>query len=85
MIDPLLLIVGPSKLQPFLYRSCNSLVMFATGFARSRCKMQLENWIGSKPNLVPSGEQLGEVDRFGYLVICISEKCLCVHIGLDWH
>lgn len=37
-------------------------------FAPSKCKILLQDWIGSNPNLVlAAGEQLGLVDSFGYL------------------
>lgn len=37
--------------------------MFGMRFALSIREMMRYNWISSKPNFVPAGEQLGEVDR----------------------
>lgn len=36
-------------------------------FAPSKRNMLIRDWIGLKLNLLFSGQQLGEVDRFGYL------------------
>lgn len=61
------------------------------GFAPWKCKMVLENWLGSKPKLAISGEQLDEVDRFRYLDNCIlpgGGRSALAHtegwIGIRW-
>lgn len=58
-------IEGPSRLQLFL-DSLNDIV--GTFEMTSNCKIPF----GSKPNLVPAGEQLNELDGFSYLVIVVS-------------
>lgn len=35
-------------------------------FASSTCETLFPEWIGSKPNLILAGEQLGKVRRFSY-------------------
>lgn len=46
--------------------------MFAMRLTPRKCKMPLEDWISSKPNLVPTGERLCEVDWPSYLGSSIS-------------
>lgn len=41
-------------------------------FASSKCRLLLQDWIGSKPEPVLAKEHLGEMDRFGYLGSWIS-------------
>lgn len=45
--------------------------IFGMHFPRSNCKMLRKEWVGSKPNHVPVGDQVDEADRFGYLRSCI--------------
>lgn len=41
-------------------------------FAHSKCKTLLEDSIGSKFNSVLEGEEVRELDKFSYLISCIS-------------
>lgn len=40
----------------------------------SKCKMLLNEWISSKPNILLARKQLDEVGRFSYLGSCISDE-----------
>lgn len=62
-----------------------SVNMFGMCFTPSKGKLMLQNWINSKPNFVPSGGRLSEVDRFSYFSRCVSiggrlsdEMFLCI-------
>ena len=41
-------------------------------FALAKCKVLLQDWSGSSPNLVLAGEPIEVVDKFIYLGSCIS-------------
>lgn len=75
----------PSKLQFFIYLLKDS-VMFEMHFTPSKCRMLLYGWINSKPDLVPAGKQLGELNRSGCLGVRTStEACLRIkEAGLTW-
>lgn len=46
----------PSKLQAFILRPKDSIVMFGMCLKPTRCKMLLQNWTARKPNLVCCSE-----------------------------
>ncbi|THD18894.1 Alpha 1 3-glucosidase [Fasciola hepatica] len=46
--------------------------MFGMRFAPSKCKLLLQDWVGSTRNLVLAGEALAEVDKFCYLGTYVS-------------
>ena len=41
-------------------------------FAPAKCKVLLQDWSGSSPNLVLAGEPVEVVDKYIYLGSCIS-------------
>lgn len=50
--DVVLLRLDSSQLQVFLDRLNNTVAMFGVNFTPSKCKILVQNWIGSNPNLV---------------------------------
>lgn len=63
---------NPIKFQVFLDCLDDSVSLFGMRFSHSKCRMLLQDWVGSKPNLALANDELGEVDRCIYLSICIS-------------
>ena len=70
--DIVLLSEDPGKLQALLNCLSNSVGMFGMRFAPSKCKMLLQDWVDSTPNLTLSGEEIEAVDKFCYLGSIIS-------------
>lgn len=56
----------------FIIRLEEILIKLRMCCARSKYVFLLQDWIGSKPNLVLAREQLVEVDRSSYVSSCIS-------------
>lgn len=55
-----------------LNRLNDSVGTFGMRFAPSKCITLQQHWTGPKANLVQTGEQVGEVNRFSYLGSCTS-------------
>lgn len=65
----MLLNEDPGSLQTFFHSPNDSIGMFRMGFTPSKSKMLPQDWIGSKTNLVLTGEDLNE-DEFNYFGLC---------------
>lgn len=53
--------------QVFFDRLGNTIGMIDVCFVPSKGKMMLQDWIGSNPNHILAGDELDEVNGFGYL------------------
>jgi len=70
--DIALLGSDPSQIQIILNNLTNAAARFGMHFAPAKCKVLLQDWSGSSPNLVLAGEPIEVVDKFIYLGSCIS-------------
>lgn len=62
----------PSKLQLFLHCMNDGATILWLSFAPSKCKIRLQDWIGSNPSLAPARGELGEVSGLAYSYSCTS-------------
>ncbi|TNN18035.1 acyl- :glycerol-3-phosphate acyltransferase, partial [Schistosoma japonicum] len=60
------------KMQSLLTTLSNNASMFGMRFSPSKCKMLLQDWVASAPELVIGSEVVERVDRFTYLGSLIS-------------
>ncbi|TNN18464.1 acyl- :glycerol-3-phosphate acyltransferase, partial [Schistosoma japonicum] len=60
------------KMQSLLTTLSNNASMFGMRFSPSKCKMLLQDWVASAPELVIGSELVERVDRFTYLGSLIS-------------
>ncbi|CAH8481648.1 unnamed protein product [Schistosoma intercalatum] len=60
------------KLQSLLTTLSNNASMFGMRFSPSKCKMLLQDWVSSTPELIIGSEVIERVDRFTYLGSLIS-------------
>lgn len=79
-----------SELYFSLGRPNDGIRMFGMHLPSSECKMLLQDWVVSKPNLVLTEEQVDEVDRFSYLGNCITPggsitDGVSSRGSFDWH
>lgn len=63
----------PRKLQVFLHHLKSNVLILGMRFAPSRCKLLLQDWISSKPNLFLAGDELGGVGRFSHFDLCLTK------------
>lgn len=70
--DTVLLNEDPNRLQMFLDRLDYSVARFDMLFEGSKCKMFLEDRIGSRPNAVLARAKLSEADKCSCLDSCVS-------------
>ncbi|KAH9592214.1 hypothetical protein MS3_00004229 [Schistosoma haematobium] len=69
-------------MQSLLTTVSNNAGMFGMQFFPSKCKMLLQDWIASTPELMIEGEVVERVDRFTYLRSLISpRRLLCDEIS----
>ena len=69
--DVALLGSDPSKMQAILNEPNYSAALFGMRFTPPECKMHLQDWVGSNPNLL-ADEPISVVDHFNYLGSLIS-------------
>nr|CAH8822477.1 unnamed protein product [Trichobilharzia regenti] len=74
--DIVLLGEDADKMQSLLNTLSSNLRMFGMRFAPAKCKMLLQDWTTSTPNLVIGSEVIEHVDHFTYLGSCISTNGL---------
>ncbi|TNN20225.1 endonuclease-reverse transcriptase, partial [Schistosoma japonicum] len=60
------------KMQSLLTTLSNNASMFGMRFSPSKCKMLLQDWVASAPELMIESEVVERVDRFTYLGSLIS-------------
>ena len=70
--DIALLGSDPSEMQMILNNLNNSAARFGMRFTPAKCKVLLQDWVGSNPHLMLAGEPIDVVDKFVYLGSCIS-------------
>ncbi|CAH8297389.1 unnamed protein product [Schistosoma turkestanicum] len=70
--DIVLLGEDADKMQSLLTTLSNNASMFGMRFSPSKCKMLLQDWVSSAPELVIGSEVVERVDRFTYLGSLIS-------------
>ena len=70
--DVALLGSDPSEMQAVLNKLNNSAALFGMRFTPPKCKVLLQDWVGSNPNLILAGEPISVVDHFNYLGSLIS-------------
>jgi hypothetical protein len=69
--DIALLGSDPSQLQVILNNLNNCATRFGMHFTPAKCKVLLQDWVGSNPTLMLAEEPLDVVDKFTYLGSCI--------------
>ena len=62
----------PSEMQTVLNKLNNSAALFGMRFTPPKCKMLLQDWVGSNPNLLLADEPISVVDHLNYLDSLIS-------------
>ena len=65
--DIVLLGADPSKMQALLDKLQTATKQFGMSFAPAKCKVLFQDWVGSKPSMVISGQPLEVVEEFTYL------------------
>ena len=70
--DVALLGTNPETMQNVLTNLQSTAAKFGMRFAPSKCKVPLQDWTETSPQLLLSCESLGIVDKFTYLGSCIT-------------
>ena len=65
--DVALLGSDPSEMRAILNKLNNSAALFGMRFTPSKCKVLLQDWLGSNPNLLLADEPISVVDHFCYI------------------
>ncbi|KER19410.1 hypothetical protein T265_15549, partial [Opisthorchis viverrini] len=63
---------NPVAMQTILNNLSNSASRFGMHFTPAKCKVLLQDWVGSNPSLMLADEPIEVVDKFVYLDSCIS-------------
>ena len=62
--DIALLGSDPSQIQLIMNNLTNAAARFGMHFTPTKCKVLLQDWLGSSPNLVLAGEPIEVVDKY---------------------